>query len=147
MFSVRSIKSPGCFRYNPVWSKSLFCAALLLGVSACGLTQKLKPYSIDIRQGNYVTQEMVAQLTPGMTEEQVRFVMGSPLLIDPFHANRWDYVYRFAPRGKVSESRRITLLFKDGKLSSVEGDVIAAMPAAAGSAPVPAAQSTPRATP
>lgn len=143
MFSVRSIKLSDSF-FSAGASKLLFAFALLLGVSACGLTQKLRPYSIDIRQGNYVTQEMAAQLTPGMTEEQVRFIMGSPLLVDPFHANRWDYVYRFAKQGQVTESRRITLMFKDGKLSSVEGDVIAAMPAAnaalAASAP---AQGTP----
>jgi outer membrane protein assembly factor BamE len=136
MFSLRS-----------VFPSLLLAAVTALGVSACGITQKLRPYSIDIRQGNYVTQEMAAQLTPGMTEEQVRFVMGSPLLVDPFHANRWDYVYSFAPRGKVSEARRITLLFKDNKLSSVEGDVIATMPAAANSSSAPAAQNAPSPAP
>jgi len=128
MFSTCSPKLAD-FSFRAAASRLLFAFALLLGVSACGLTQKLRPYSIDIRQGNYVTQEMVALLSPGMTEEQVRFIMGSPLLVDPFHANRWDYVYRFAAQGKVTETRRVTLLFKDSKLSSVEGDVIAAMPA------------------
>jgi len=103
---------------------------VLFGLGACSWINKIKPFKADIRQGNYVTQEMVAQLTQGMNEEQVRFIMGSPLLVDPFHANRWDYVYRFAPQGVVSETRRITLLFKDGKLSSVEGDVVAAIPPA-----------------
>lgn len=106
-------------------SRSLLIALVLAGLAACG---PLRPYKIDVRQGNYVTQEMVAQLSPGMTEEQVRFIMGSPLLVDPFHADRWDYVYSFAPRGKLSETRRITVLFKDKKLSSVEGDVVAAIP-------------------
>jgi outer membrane protein assembly factor BamE len=139
MFSVRSIRFLPSFRLLE-GAKLALAAALVCGVSACSVTQKLKPYSIDIRQGNYVTQEMAAQLTPGMTEEQVRFIMGSPLLVDPFHANRWDYVYSYAPAGKLSESRRITLLFKDSKLSSIEGDVIATMPTSA----VPPAQSTTR---
>jgi outer membrane protein assembly factor BamE len=83
-----------------------------------------------------------------MTEEQVRFIMGTPLLIDPFHANRWDYVYRFAAQGKVTETRRITLMFKDSKLSSVEGDVIAAMPAgSAASAASAPTQNIPSAAP
>lgn len=118
--------------------------AAVLGMSGCG---RLRPYVLDVRQGNYVTQEMAAQLSPGMTEEQVRFIMGTPLLIDPFHANRWDYVYRNSIQGKVGETRRITLMFKDSKLSSVEGDVIASMPAAAVSPSAPSVQSAPRATP
>jgi outer membrane protein assembly factor BamE len=139
MFSIRSI------RLSRPGRKLLLATTVALGVSACGITQKLRPYSIDIRQGNYVTQEMAAQLTPGMTQEQVRFVMGSPLLVDPFHANRWDYVYSYAPGGKTTETRRVTLLFKDSKLSSVEGDVIATMPAAQSSAAssAPSAQNTP----
>ncbi|MDB5799337.1 MAG: SmpA/OmlA [Rhodocyclales bacterium] len=144
MFIARFIK-PVCRFFQDLFApRLLLTAVLVLGVSACGLT-RLRPYSIDIRQGNYVTQEMASQLTPGMTEEQVRFIMGSPLLIDPFHSNRWDYVYRYAPQGKVSEMRRITVMFKDGKLSSVEGDVVASLPATA--VAVTTAQSTPRATP
>ncbi|MEC5387325.1 outer membrane protein assembly factor BamE [Uliginosibacterium sp. H3] len=138
MFSIRSIGASALCR------QLLLLAVVALGISACGVTQKLRPYRIDIRQGNYVTQEMAAQLSPGMTEEQVRFVMGSPLLVDPFHANRWDYIYSFAAGGKPAETRRITLLFKDNKLSSVEGDVIAAIPAAPSAASAPAAQSAPR---
>ncbi|MFT3734070.1 MAG: outer membrane protein assembly factor BamE [Rhodocyclaceae bacterium] len=92
-------------------------------------------YRVDIRQGNQITQEMVSQLRPGMTEDQVRFIMGSPLLQDPFRNNRWDYVYRFSPKGKLEESRRVTLMFADGKLVSIEGDVIAAVTPDAASQP------------
>ncbi|WP_345534382.1 outer membrane protein assembly factor BamE [Viridibacterium curvum] len=92
-------------------------------------------YRVDIRQGNQISQEMVFQLRPGMTEEQVRFIMGSPLLQDPFRNNRWDYVYRFSPKGKLEESRRVTLMFADGKLVSIEGDVIAAVTPDAASQP------------
>jgi outer membrane protein assembly factor BamE len=145
MFNARSIK-PLCRFFHSRVLPVISVAALAGGLSACSVPQRLQPFHIDIRQGNYVTQEMASQLTTGMTEEQVRFIMGTPLLIDPFHANRWDYVYSYAPEGRVSEQRRITLLFKDGKLSSVEGDVVAALPATAVSAPV-SSQSMPRATP
>lgn len=60
-------------------------------LSACSL----KPYRIDIQQGNVVTAEQVAQLKEGMTRDQVRYLLGTPLLVDVFHADRWDYPYRF----------------------------------------------------
>lgn len=85
----------------------------------------MRPYRIDVRQGNFVSQEMVAQLKPGQTREQVRFILGSPLIEDPFHAQRWDYVYRFAKgNGDVSE-RKLTIFFEDNKLSRMTGDVVA----------------------
>ncbi|MBI3141147.1 MAG: outer membrane protein assembly factor BamE [Rhodocyclales bacterium] len=90
------------------------------------VTGAITPYRIDVRQGNFVTQEMVAQLKPGMTRDQVRFILGTPLVADIFHAERWDYVYRFKPgRGEVQQ-RRLTVFFEDGKLARVSGDVVAA---------------------
>lgn len=97
-----------------------------LALAACGVPRVpgLTPYRIDIQQGNFVSQEQVAQLKPGMTREQVRFVLGTPLLVDPFHSDRWDYVYtREASNGK-RESRRIAVFFADGKLERVDGDVV-----------------------
>lgn len=89
------------------------------------ITDYLSPYRIDVRQGNMVTQEMVAQLKPGLSREQVRFILGSPLVADMFHADRWDYVYRFQPgRGEVQQ-RVLTVFFLDNKLSRVAGDVVA----------------------
>lgn len=89
------------------------------------ITDYLSPYRIDVRQGNMVTQEMVAQLKPGLSREQVRFILGSPLVTDMFHADRWDYVYRFQPgRGEVQQ-RVLTVFFLDNKLSRVAGDVVA----------------------
>ncbi|MFZ5464688.1 MAG: outer membrane protein assembly factor BamE [Pseudomonadota bacterium] len=89
----------------------------------------VSPYRIDIQQGNYVSQEMVAQLKPGMTKDQVRFVLGTPLLTDVFHSDRWDYIYLFKPgnRGEPRK-RQLTVFFEDGKLSRVAGDVVAAEP-------------------
>lgn len=103
-------------------------AFLLLGlVGACGLA----PHRIDVQQGNVITQDMVAKLKPGMTKPQVRFVLGTPLIVDIFHQDRWDYVYRFEKSGRLSESRKLTVVFEDEKLKRVEGDVVPAAAAAA----------------
>lgn len=80
------------------------------------------PYKIDIQQGNVVTQEMVEKLKPGMTRSQVRFVLGTPLITDVFHNNRWDYFYYSAPRGVLSERRKMIVIFDGDLLSHLEGD-------------------------
>jgi outer membrane protein assembly factor BamE len=113
------------------------CMALVPLIAGCSsfevpdaldVTSKLNPYRIDIRQGNLVTQDMVAQLKVGMSREQVRFVLGSPMLADVFHPDRWDYVYYFKPGNKPEDTqqRRLIVYFEDDKLVSVGGDVVAA---------------------
>ena len=102
----------------------IFLALLLAGCSAS--TIPLSPHKIDIQQGNYVTQDMVAKLKPGMTRSQVRFVLGTPLVVDPFRSGRWDYVYVYQKGGVVTEQRRLAVFFKDDKLERVEGDVVPA---------------------
>lgn len=93
----------------------------------------LTPYRIEIQQGNYVTQEMVAQLKPGLTRDQVRFVMGTPLVSDIFHQERWDYVFmRQRANSRDVEHRRIAIFFEDGKLKRVDGDIVAAAPGKSG---------------
>ena len=93
------------------------------GLAACANTEF--PYKMGVQQGNYIAQEAVAQLKPGMTTTQVRNLMGTPLLMDAFHANRWDYIYRYTPgKGKPTE-RRVTLYFQDDALLRIHGDVIA----------------------
>ena len=81
-------------------------------------------YRIDIQQGNVIDQEMVDRLRLGMNKRQAQFVLGAPMLIDPFHANRWDYVYLFRPGtdGK-SEARRerISLFFEEDRLIKITG--------------------------
>jgi outer membrane protein assembly factor BamE len=103
---------------------ALAAAALAAG---CGFVPRIPgvtPYRIDIQQGNFVSQEMVAQLKPGMTKEQVRFILGTPMVTDIFHSDRWDYVYwREAPNGK-RETRKVTVLFEQGQLARVDGDVL-----------------------
>jgi outer membrane protein assembly factor BamE len=107
-------------------------AAAPLALGACAPPELVKPYRIEIQQGNYVSQEMVAQLRPGMSKEQVRFVLGTPLVTDIFHADRWDYVYyRELPYGK-REKRALSVHFENGKLVRVAGDVV---PAEFGAAP------------
>lgn len=86
-----------------------------------------------------VTQEMVAQLKPGLTRDQVRFILGSPLVADMFHVDRWDYVYRFQPGRGELQQRVLTVFFQDNKLTRVTGDVVAEDGAKA-DAPKPAAQ-------
>jgi outer membrane protein assembly factor BamE len=97
-------------------------------LAGCGGTvlPSLKPYKIDIQQGNFVTQEMVAKLKPGMTRSQVRFVLGSPLVVDIFRTNRWDYVYTFQKAGTLTEQRQIAVIFEGDKLARIEGDIKAA---------------------
>jgi outer membrane protein assembly factor BamE len=95
----------------------------------------LTPHRIDIQQGNVVTQDMVDKLKPGMTPSQVRFILGTPLVVDTFHKDRWDYVYRYEKGGKLVEHRRIIVIFEDDKLVRIEGDVVAAKPRAEGAGP------------
>lgn len=91
---------------------------------ALDITPYLHPYRVDVRQGNLVTQEMAAQLKPGQTRDQVRFLLGSPLLTDIFHADRWDYVYRLQTGNGEVQQRRLVVFFADGKLARVGGDVV-----------------------
>lgn len=93
-----------------------------LFLAACSSTP-LSPHKIDIQQGNFVNQEMVAKLQQGMTRAQVRFVLGTPLVNDAFHSDRWDYVYRYQKAGEVVEQRHITAIFQGDKLEKVEGDM------------------------
>jgi outer membrane protein assembly factor BamE len=79
-------------------------------------------YKIGIPQGNIITQDMVDQLRPGMTKRQVIFVMGTPLVRDPFHQNRWDYIYSYQPGGEERGQERVSVFFEDETLVSFTGD-------------------------
>jgi outer membrane protein assembly factor BamE (lipoprotein component of BamABCDE complex) len=113
-------------RYFP---KLLTPICLILSCFFIGCGSKLpamKSYKMDIQQGNVVTSKMLLQLRPGMTKSQVRFIMGTPLITDSFHGNRWDYFYQLRQQGKVVEKRRVILDFDKDLLTSVRGDVIPA---------------------
>lgn len=122
-------------------------SAFAVVAAGCGMTPTipgLPPYRIDIQQGNYISQEMVSQLKPGMTREQVRFVLGTPLVTDIFHTDRWDYVYFRDPPGKPREQRRLAVFFSaDGRLVRVDGDVVPAAGASPGGTPAEAPRSEP----
>lgn len=78
------------------------------------------PYKLEIRQGNLVTQDMRARLKLGMTQGQVKAALGAPLINDPYHANRWDYLYRLEQRSELVENQRLTLYFEKGMLARID---------------------------
>lgn len=102
---------------------------LVLLLAGCSTSRLPSPrdlpfiHKIDVQQGNVVTQEMVAQLRPGMDEKKVQFIMGTPIIKDTFNDKRWDYIYTFEYGGGHTERRHVTLNFEDDKLASVNGDV------------------------
>ena len=121
--------------------RALAAIAALFLVS-CGSARlpmpDVAPYRIEIQQGNFVSQEMVSQLKPGMSKDQVRFVLGTALITDSFHADRWDYVFRRQKaNSRELEQRKLAVYFEDGKLKRIEGDVTPAAGANAGGLKMP----------
>ena len=120
---------------------ALLTAAALPGCKSIEVPKVpgVTPYRMVIQQGNFLSQEMVSQLKPGMSKEQVRYVLGTPLVTDIFHADRWDYVfYREMPDGK-REQRNLSVVFESNKLARVLGDLMppeATAPQAGGFAPL-----------
>jgi outer membrane protein assembly factor BamE len=102
---------------------TVFVSGSLL-LSGCSVVNFLTPYKLDIPQGNEVTANQVALLREGMTRAQVRFVLGTPLLTDPFHKDRWDYIYRDSRAGVVRESRDFAVFFNDNSLVRWEGNYL-----------------------
>jgi outer membrane protein assembly factor BamE len=105
-------------------------AALLAGLALAGCQSLqssesvfgvLTPYKVEVVQGNVITSEQVAIARPGLTRAQVRDVLGSPLLADPFHADRWDYVFTIRRQGAAPQLRRVVVLFKNDVLASIDG--------------------------
>jgi len=80
----------------------------------------LSPHRVDIQQGNVVTQEQLARVKPGMNRLQVRDALGSPLLTDAFHPDRWDYIFTLRQSGKPLQRRNVVLVFDGDVLKSVE---------------------------
>ncbi len=91
-------------------------------LSACSTLQFPGVYKITVEQGNVVTQEMVDQLKPGMSRDQVEYIMGSPLIKDTFNPDRWDYVYNIKRGDDAREQYRMTIYFKNDQLSHFTGD-------------------------
>lgn len=109
-------------------ARSLLFPVLIISSSlivGCGASVPVvKPFKLEIQQGNVVTSKMLLQLRPGMTKSQVKFIMGTPLIIDSFHSARWDYFYQLRQSGKIVEQRRVILDFEKDLLARVRGDVV-----------------------
>ncbi len=99
-------------------------AVLLSGCQAISskgdLLGVIKPYRVEVVQGNVVTSEQAAYIKPGLAKAQVRDVLGSPLIADAFHGDRWDYVFTIRREGTEPQLRRVICVFKDDKLVSVD---------------------------
>ncbi len=78
-------------------------------------------YRPDIQQGNFISREMIAQLKTGMTKEQVRFLLGTPLLIDVFHAERWDYPFTLKKGDGQITTSKVTVFFENERVAKFEG--------------------------
>ncbi len=130
-----------------MFSRALAASAALL-LASCGSlrlpTPDFKAYRMEIQQGNFVSQEIVSQLKPGMSKDQVRFVLGTPLIADSFHADRWDYVFR-RQRANSSEleERKIAVFFEGDKLKRIDGDITPAANADPAAVKLPGAQPAP----
>jgi outer membrane protein assembly factor BamE len=103
---------------------ALLGALLLSGCESLQRTDSLfgliTPYRIDIVQGNVVTQEQAALIKPGLSRLQVRDVLGTPLIADPFHANRWDYIFTLRRPGAEPQRRSVVVLFENDVVKSIE---------------------------
>ncbi len=104
------------------------CLALaaLLGLAACSAERvsNFPSYKLQVVQGNQLDARAVASLQPGMSRDQVQLLLGTPLLRDPFHADRWDYTYNIARNGVIEDQRTLTLFFADDQLARAEGNAI-----------------------
>ena len=132
--------------------------ATVAALSACGsvdnasnrLVNMVRPYKIDIVQGNFVSSEQLAALKEGMSRGQVKNVLGTPLLTDIFHGDRWDYVFTFKRQDAEPQARKVTVFFKDDVLARVEADplpteaeFVASLDSGRKSGPVPVLEMSP----
>jgi outer membrane protein assembly factor BamE len=100
----------------------LVLGATLVGCGGRVIDRLPFVYQMPVQQGNIITEEMVDRLQPGMTKSQVRYLMGTPMLEDIFHADRWDYTYTIRRPHQETQIKRLSLFFnKDDALDKVEG--------------------------
>ncbi|GAB1264284.1 hypothetical protein NBRC116493_11290 [Aurantivibrio infirmus] len=94
----------------------------VVAITGCGRFQFPGVYKVTVQQGNIITQEMVDQLKPGMTKRQVNFILGTPLIIDSFQPDRWDYLYTLKNRQGETSEKKFTVYFKEDQLTHFAGD-------------------------
>jgi outer membrane protein assembly factor BamE len=113
-------------------SRLVLAAAAAFALAGCGafdsathsFASMITPYKVEIVQGNFVSKEQVEALQPGMTREQVRQVLGTPLVTDMFHAERWDYVFTMRRQGVAPQERHLTVFFKGDTMDHFQGDTM-----------------------
>jgi len=93
-----------------------------IGDSTRSALYTVTPYKVEVVQGNFVSKQQVEALKPGMTRQQVREILGTPLLNDVFHGNRWDYVFTIRRQGVAAQQRRLTVYFDGERMARYEGD-------------------------
>lgn len=112
--------------------RTFLAAAACAALSACStvdgaivrVAQTITPYRVEVVQGNFVSREQVETLRPGMTRQQVKEVLGTPLLTSLFHADRWDYVFTLRRKGVAPQARRLTVFFNANGMDRFEGDTM-----------------------
>jgi outer membrane protein assembly factor BamE len=112
----------------PLVALTLCTSALTLLTTGCassrqsddGFFARVTPYRIEIVQGNVVTSEQAARVRPGLTRAQVRDILGTPLITDPFHADRWDYLFTIRRDGLPSQRRSVVVWFDGDRLKTIE---------------------------
>ena len=108
----------------------LTLCALTLGLSACStvtdqvtrLGGLIEPYRVEVVQGNVVTREQLAVLQKGMTRNQVREILGTPLITSLFHAQRWDYTFTIKRQGTQPLQRKVSVFFENDRVSDIQAD-------------------------
>ncbi len=124
--SPRDLAPPS---YKPMRRLFLIACTLALGalLAGCESLQRtdsllgfITPYRIDIVQGNAVTREQAALVKPGLSRQQVRDILGTPLLADPFHADRWDYIFSLRRPNTHVQRRSVVVLFENNVVKSIE---------------------------
>jgi outer membrane protein assembly factor BamE len=120
------------FRLQTPALRFLLAAAAVAALSACGtvdgmtgrVVESITPYKVEVVQGNFISREQVEALRPGLTRQQVKEVLGTPLLASLFHADRWDYVFTLKRKGVEPQARHLTVFFKGNVMERFEGDTM-----------------------
>ena len=103
---------------------SFFITSFFIALtSGCSTMESLtfpSVHKIDVQQGNLITDEMVELLRPGLTKKQVQYVMGTPLVVDTFNPNHWDYVYQYRFGDGTIEERKLRVIFDQGRVVTID---------------------------
>ena len=122
----RPMFAPACWgaRRGAIVLSALGLCTGLAGCAGTGerLASMVTPYKVDVVQGNFISREQVQALQPGMGRQQVREILGTPLMVSLFHGDRWEYVFTLKRPDVPAQTRKLTVFFKDNMLDRVEGD-------------------------